>query len=909
MKFDVKGAKKAGYTDEEIANSLAENANFDAIGAREAGYDNANIIQTITTGKPFRDVTNVAATTEGMSRGAVDFLSTIAGAPVDIGTAIIEGVVNTATEIPARLKNTYNRNFGNTENLEPIVEGNFEIENPFLGSQSISEGLKSGFETIGTPIQTLESLPPQQRPLGIAGEVIGGSAIPASAPFAVAKGGGGLFKPIVNAAYNSPKLFATAEATSIAGSATGGGLAELIDPGDPVTRIFSEIAGGIMTPAAIMSKAAGPAFNSFKKLLNSYSATGREQQAANIIQDVIIDAGENTDNIINLLSKADIEGVNLTSGQKTGSPTLLSIEAKLAQKSQSFSSDVETAGTNSLKTLRKLTDDLTKSGDPAAIRTAAKFQQRYFDDILTKRLEKAGQDALEARASITSDTPADIANISRNTKNILKTALTDARAIENSLWEKLPKEIPLSTDSLLKSVDEATNKYLLPSENLPTVVQNEVTRLLDKGATVGDMLKFRSRLLRLSRSAVSKGDFNDKGVFDTISDGILQDLETIPNGAADEARAFSRTLHEKFTNTFAGDALSQSKTGERIAPELLLERAFGSGGTKGDLSFKQIEEAGNFPNQIFGQPLLDEQERFLRIAAQNTVDNTGRVNTNKLQNFLQKNQATLNRFPQLKNNLSDAVTAEQTFKSVEQATQTASKAIQQRTAFANLLQTDDPVVAVGNVLTGKNTARAYKQLSNLAKKSGTGSIEGLKSATLRNVYNSAINSSGMFSFKKYNQLLQNGLSKENQSVLNLMRQSGVIDKGGADRLKFITKRAIQIEDALNNRTNIDKLIDDPDGLFNLVTRIVGAKLGTSGAAGNAGTSLIAAQAGSKFARNFAEKIPNSKISEVLELAAKDPKFLTVLLKKTKTFQQKSAVQKQIDAFLINAGIQYDEEDN
>mgnify|MGYP003649028569 CR=1 FL=1 len=213
MKFDVKGAKKAGYTDEEIANSLAENANFDAIGAREAGYDNANIIQTITTGKPFRDVTNVAATTEGMSRGAVDFLSTIAGAPVDIGTAIIEGVVNTATEIPARLK--------------VLVIAYF----PLLSRAS---------------------------------------AIPAAAPFAVAKGGGGLFKPIVNAAYNSPKLFATAEATSIAGSATGGGLAELIDPSDPVTRIFSEIAGGIMTPAAIMSKTVGPAFNSFKKLLNSY---------------------------------------------------------------------------------------------------------------------------------------------------------------------------------------------------------------------------------------------------------------------------------------------------------------------------------------------------------------------------------------------------------------------------------------------------------------------------------------------------------------------------------------------------------------------------------------------------------------------------------------------------------------
>ena len=907
MGFDVLGAKEAGFTDLEIANALGAEANFDVAGARQAGFDDANIIQTITTGVPFRSVSPVAAVTEGMSRGIVDLVSTVGGAPVDIATSLVESAVNLPSEVIGGVKRIAGRLTGDITGPQPLVQGGFEIDQPFLGSQSIREGLSTGFETIGTPIQTLESLPPQQRPLGIAGEVIGSSAIPAAAPFAVAKGGGGLFKPIVDLATKSPKAFLASEVASVSGAAGGGALAEFVDPGDPVTRVISEIAGGVISPAALVARGGRGTTDSVKKLISSYTSSGREQRAANIVQDLISEAGESTDDIVRLLAKADVEGVKLTSAQKTGSPALLALEAKLAQKSSRFANEAEDLATNSLKTLRELTDDLTKSGDPAAIRTAAKLRQRYFDDLLSRRLEDAGQDALEARAAIGTETTADLANISKNTRNILKSALTDARAIETTLWERIPKETPLGTNSLLKSVDEATSKYLLESENLPTVVQNEISRLIDKGATAGDMLKFRSRLLKLSRGAASKGDFNDKAVFDTISDGILQDLDGIPGTFADEARAFSRTLHEKFTNTFAGEALSKGKTGERIAPEVLLERAFGSGGTKGEVAFKQIEEAGNFPNEIFGRPLLDQQERFLRVAAQNTVDNTGRVNPNKLQNFLKKNEATLNRFPELKSSLSDAVTSEQTFRSLEKSVKSATKAIQQRTAFANLIKTDDPVVAVGNVLTGKNTRREYSQLSKLARRSGEGSVEGLKSATLKNVYDKSINTSGQFSFKKYKEILTKGLSKEDQGVLSLMRQNGVIDKGAADRLKSLTRRAIEIEDALSNTRKLDELLGNPDALFDLVTRIVGAKIGTSGPARGMGTSLIAAQAGSRFARNFAQKIPNAKINEVLELAAKDPKFLAVLLKKTKTFSLRSAIERQVNAFLISAGLQLDEE--
>lgn len=880
-RFDVQGAKAAGFTDAEIAKALAKQANFDIAGAREAGFDDANIIQTITTGEPFRETTQLGAFGAGLSRGAIDLVSTIAGAPVDIAT------------------------FG-IEKAGQLISPEFEIPKPFGGAESIRGAFTAGSEAIGAPIQRLEEIRPQFRPAGIAGEVGGGAAIPIGAPFAVAKGIGAL-KPIVKFAQEAPKRFLAAELASTAGAATGGAAAEFIDPGDPTTRFLSEVGGGIFNPTAVALKTGSKAVNSVDNLIKSFSKSGRQSKAAEVIQDIISESGENVDDIVALLNKADIAGP-LTSAQKTGSPALLAIESSLAKRSGKFAGEAEELVATSFKTLRELTDNLTRSGDPAALRTAAKLRATYFDDLLGKRLEDAGQQALETRAAIGTETRADLANISIKARASLTDALQDARKIETSLWEKIPKEIRIETDGLFNSVDKVRQK-LLPSENLPTLVQDELRRMLDEGTNVGEILRFRSRLLAMGRTAKSQGDFDLKNTLDTLSDGILQDLDRLPGDIAEEARTFSRILHEKFTSTFAGSALSTNvRSTERIAPEILLERAFGGGGTQAELRFRQLGEAADFPNQIFGQPMLSTQEQFLRVAAKNTIDTgTGRINPNKLQDFINNNQVTLNRFPELKKTLADATTAEAAFRDVEQATQRATKAIQQRSAFANLIKTDDPVVAVSEILTKKNAQRNYKQIAKLAQRSGPGAVSGLKSSTLQSIFNKATNNIGDFSFRRLDRILKNGLSGEKQGVLSLMTRNGIIDSATGKRLKLIVKRAIDIEDALNNQKKLDKLLENPDALFDLVTRIVGAKIGSAGVAGGAaGASLIAASAGSRFARNFAQKIPATKVNEVLEQAARDPKFMALLLKKTKSVRQRTDIERQINAFLISAGLQLDE---
>jgi hypothetical protein len=49
MAFDVEGAKKAGYSDAEIAAHLAQQSNFDVAGAKKAGYSDTEIVQHLST--------------------------------------------------------------------------------------------------------------------------------------------------------------------------------------------------------------------------------------------------------------------------------------------------------------------------------------------------------------------------------------------------------------------------------------------------------------------------------------------------------------------------------------------------------------------------------------------------------------------------------------------------------------------------------------------------------------------------------------------------------------------------------------------------------------------------------------------------------------------------------------------
>lgn len=79
MAFDTDGARKAGYSDAEIADHLAQVAKFDAGQARKAGYADADIIKHLTVPAESSTTANLAA---GALRGAGSIGATLL-TPVD----------------------------------------------------------------------------------------------------------------------------------------------------------------------------------------------------------------------------------------------------------------------------------------------------------------------------------------------------------------------------------------------------------------------------------------------------------------------------------------------------------------------------------------------------------------------------------------------------------------------------------------------------------------------------------------------------------------------------------------------------------------------------------------------------------------------------------------------------------
>ena len=108
--FDIEGARKAGYSDAEIVDHLAQSRRFDAAGARRSGYSDAEILTHLRTpmapvqpAEPERGAGETAARLAGnFGAGANERIAQVVGAPFDlvnrglraVGVPIPEGSVS-----------------------------------------------------------------------------------------------------------------------------------------------------------------------------------------------------------------------------------------------------------------------------------------------------------------------------------------------------------------------------------------------------------------------------------------------------------------------------------------------------------------------------------------------------------------------------------------------------------------------------------------------------------------------------------------------------------------------------------------------------------------------------------------------------------------------------------------------
>ena len=268
--------------------------------------------------------------------------------------------------------------------------------------------------------------------------------------------------------------------------------------------------------------------------------------------------------------------------------------------------------------------------------------------------------------------------------------------------------------------------------------------------SVGDIVGDRSAMLRSLRDASAKdNNANNARIFSRLEEALLKDLSSVKDKSADTARAYSYTLNEFFKRNFVNDVLSFKRTGgDRIAPELLLQTAFGSGDRRGALRFKQLEDAVNMIPALYDEAVMlggpgakeriaaitpkiladsadrvvsfnDAAGRYLRLLVNNFVDpDTNRVtNPEGLSRFVNKNKELFGRFG-LADIADNPRRLEEAFRTTLNANQPQN--IQKRIselAFANLIGNEKPYVVVDNILAQKNpkTTQELRRLVQFAK--------------------------------------------------------------------------------------------------------------------------------------------------------------------------------------------------
>jgi len=457
---------------------------------------------------------------------------------------------------------------------------------------------------------------------------------------------------------------------------------------------------------------------------------------------------------------------------------------------------------------------------------------------------------------------------------------------------------------------------------------------------VDELVNYRSTLLKMAREAGSRGEMGNADFYGALAEGMLNDLNTLKNPVFDQARQYSKSLNDVFTRTFAKTASITGDTtragAERLAPELLVTRAFGTNADVTAQRMEQIEEAIKFGRTQYDQAVAqfgknsqqaknlkpmadlsdtqvvsiqDAQNRVLRLLANEAVTTVydqakgtyvQKLNTAKLTKFAQQNAPMLEKLG-IMDDLRDAAHASNLLTQVANQNSALNKAVKNQTAFAQVLSVENPSRAINDALTSKFPVKNIANIAKLARAGGGDSVDGMKSALYDYAYTKAGGNSGKFSIQAYEDALFKPIAQNQPSMVNIMRSNGLMTLTEVKDLRRLINPMVKIETAVKNNIPLDDVIQGADAVTDLALRVLGSQIGTAAAPGGPG-SLIAASAGSKAVRQIFDNLPNATVRQILENAVKDPEAMAILLDKGRTPKQQADIANRLLNYLGSMGV-------
>jgi hypothetical protein len=700
---------------------------------------------------------------------------------------------------------------------------------------------------------------------------------------------------------------------------------------------------------------------------------GRANRLGERLVTILENAGEDPQATIKALMEDDElatlakeMGVDLgprTAALRSGSPTLTRLQRTIAAGNERLGPTVARAAEQNLDGIAQLINLMAPLDDPAIMSVVAEMRDAYFRNALQMRLDQASALAAETAGRIILDDPLAGQRAGQAINSVVKNALNDARDQEQALYARVNLDVPAGSgnfsgvDNILETAATIRGR-LLPESPFPQLITKFVDRVSEEGAeiTLRDVVRFRSEMLAFARDATATSNFRDANFYGRMAEAALDDIgmrrETLPGGidpnipmmqdpntrALANAFAFSRALNDVFTRSFAGAVGARNRAGaQRLPPEILGRRILGGGGDATSLRIADLEEAAQFMANQAGPEfagrsaerlgtLRDAQRTILRLGAEETINpETEQVNPVALSKFVRRNAATLEKFPELRADLQDAVTAQQRLRAVNDANSIETRAHENSLVFRAVLgneETPGGAVAVAIGEPGSRPRNPVEGLNQLIKNVNTAgdlapqARAGLRDAVLDRAIVYATGEDGQFNFGRFRNFLLEPMSRSQPSAAGVLRDGGIFTDVELTQLNRLLTEADNIQQALDagGPRLQETVIDAPAALliwwYALPVRQRAAPSAYRGARHSGlhprrRSGLDRSAGGSATGAKHVQNMPQTYFRDLLNEAIAQPEVMADLLERgvNQSARRRTTIDRRINAFLFNAGLQ------
>jgi hypothetical protein len=809
----------------------------------------------------------------------------------------------------------------------------------------------------GLGLRSPEQMPPDQRPMAIFGQNTGAGigmimpiygAAAMGAKFAE-QAVGGYFKSILDTARRSPWLFGTVETSASASAGGGGALAETADPGNAKLRFGMEMAGGITNPLWRTNNIYQGVSNLARSTASKFSTASKQDAVAKQILTLMAEEGQDPVAVVRVLKQrmpAEYDAA-LTAGQKSGNDVLIGFEQALYDHSGKFSNEAKVKAQAAMDLLRVQVGLLATSGKPGAMAEIAKLRQARFETLITDRLEAAGTEAAMSVARISKGgAPVDMSILSNEATQIVQKV--DLAVVDELVkaWGNVKRDpmIPLidvletENNLLLKSADQ------LKGEKIPPYLADAIKKARDSNKAnisydpntfvitetdqpiiirARDLIDFRRKIGSEERAARNNdNDLYKADNWKKMDQAILRDLDKVFKDMGDEsydiARALTAAHADAFERSFAGKVGVTTKRGDRLSPAELLTNAMATDRIAADINLRALEKASGFlETRGIGEPgviqtMLDTQEQFYRIVTRNSLDKNGRIDPNRVHDYIKKNKVLLNREPfhEVEKDLLTAIKSEEGLRRLENMAKARNTDIGKDSAFARIVNTD-PIDYASRILVSTRDQEARLiSMFNMAKKGGKSVPvqEGISSARAtmfaaaieRNMSGTTLDLDGFRA-----SMLEPNVPGA-KPVIQVMQEQGVVDAKHVQNIRafFDVLDNVSKASRLGGSTQIQPGASD-------VATLLGAKVlaseGTtllSKVTGRSNNGLIIPAAVARATEQFVSKLPQAKTKDIAVVMFNNPELLATVLERNMQNTPAAEVKKlrQLNAWFLYSGI-------